>query len=80
MDKQKGSGMSELKKQRLSAGITQVELAKRTGMKQPYIARYESKAVDINQMSIENGYRIASAIGCRIEDIMEKGAIKSATV
>ena len=56
---------------RLSKGLTQVELAEKAGMKQGYISRIESGARDMSKVTMENGYRIAEALGCRMEDLLK---------
>lgn len=80
-----GDGLTRLTQKRLSRGLTQAELARITGMKQAYIAGLENRSRDINRAMTVNVYRIACALGCGIDDILEidrlrDGAKKSATV
>jgi DNA-binding XRE family transcriptional regulator len=55
---------------RMSAGITQAQLAERAGLAQTQIGRVENWDRDIGCMSVRNAYKIASALGCRIEDLL----------
>lgn len=79
-----GKPVSALTIIRLSAGITQTELAERSGMKQSYIARIENGKQDVKSISFENAYKLAQACDCDLETLMQwcmrKSAIKSATV
>jgi len=50
------------------AGMTPVQLAEKVGMKLPQISAYiNNKRV----MSLQNALSIASAVGCRVEDLYE---------
>lgn len=49
-----------LRRARAAAGLTQAELAKRLGVKQSHIARFE---IDGRRPSLESAERIASALG-----------------
>ena len=65
---------------RTSAGLTQIELSEKSGIHQVTIARLESGTRSLNNTAMATGYKLAKAIGCNMEDLIEKSAIKSATV
>lgn len=59
-----------LKRRRLEAGLTQYELAARTGIAQPNIARIEAGRYAVRFDILA---RVADALGCRV-DIVRKEA------
>ena len=61
---------NNLKNLRIKAGLTQKELAEKTGITQGKISTYE-KAANLNNVTIGNMSRIASAIGTTIDEIIE---------
>ena len=63
--------MTNLKKYRERAGITQAELAKRTGVNLRTLQDYEQGRKPINQAAAITVYRIATALGVVVEDILE---------
>ena len=62
-----GNGIKELRKR---AGLTQNELAERTGTRQSWISDIEREHYDIGNVTIRNGLKLARALGCRIEDLL----------
>ncbi len=54
---------------RVLAGLTQEQLAERTGMKQPSIARLEAGRI---KPGLETIHRIAAACGCYVNIVIEK--------
>ena len=54
-------GLRELRKKR---GLTQVQLAKQTGIAQTIISRYERGEYDVHNMTLDNALRISRALGC----------------
>lgn len=63
---------TNLKRIRMSYGCTQAELAERSGVSLRSIQMYEQRNKDINKASAETVYRISKALGCTMEDLIEK--------
>ena len=63
---------TNLKRIRATYGCTQAELAKQSGASLRSIQMYEQRRKDINKASVETLYGIAKALGCSIEDLIEK--------
>lgn len=63
---------SQLKRIRVSNGLTQTELANLSGINVKSIASYEQNPNKINKASVETIYNIADSLGCTIEDLIEK--------
>ena len=63
---------TNLKRIRNSYGCSQSELSRISGVTLRSIQVYEQRRKDINKASVETLYRIAKALGCTIEDLMEK--------
>ena len=63
---------TNLKRIRTSYGCTQAELAKRSGVSLRSIQVYEQRNKDINKASAETLYRISKALGCTMENLLEK--------
>ena len=63
--------MTNLKKYRERAGITQAELSLRTGVNMRTLQDYEQGRKPINQAAAITVYRIARALGVNVEDILE---------
>lgn len=63
---------TNLKRIRTAYGCTQAALAKESGVTLRSIQMYEQRRKDINKASAETLYRIAKALGCTIEDLIEK--------
>lgn len=64
--------VSNLKKVRIANGLLQKELAARSGVSIKVIGNYEQLRRDINHARVDIVYRLAAAIGCSIEDLLEK--------
>lgn len=58
--------MTKLEELRRKAGLTQAELAKRSGVATSTISRFE--VVGLNDAKVKTLLAIAEAIGCRIGD------------
>ena len=63
---------TNLKRIRTAYGCTQAELAKRSGVSLRSIQMYEQRNKDINNAGVSTVYRLAKALGCTIEDLIEK--------
>ena len=63
---------TNLKRIRTAYGITQAELAKRSGVSLRSIQMYEQRHKDINKASVETVLSLAKVLGCTIEDLIER--------
>ena len=61
-----------LKRLRIACGYTQATLAERAEVSLRSIQAYEQRDKDINKASAENVYRIATTLGCTMEDLLER--------
>lgn len=59
-----------LKEQRKKKGITQEELAEKTGISVYTIKKYEQGQRDINICKLENLLKLCKVLECSIEDIL----------
>lgn len=64
-------GNKNLKQKRTDAGLSQSGLASRSGVSIRMIQYYEQGRDDINKAQAGTVYRIANALGCAVEDIIE---------
>ena len=63
--------MSKLKTKRQATGLSQSQLAKRVGMSVRVLQSYEQGLRDINKAAADMVYRLAVALGCTIEDLID---------
>ena len=56
---------------RKESGLTQLELAKNSGVNLRTLQQYETKAKDINKASIKTISSLAVALGCDVNDLIE---------
>lgn len=63
---------NNLKELRKAAGLTQAELAKKSGVNLSMIQFYEQGFKDLNKAAFETGLRIAEALGCDPRDLITK--------
>lgn len=63
---------TNLQLRRKRIGISQNELAERTGISKRTIQQYEQRALDINKASAWSLYSFSKALFCDIEDLLEK--------
>lgn len=63
---------TNLKRLRVAYGCTQAELSQKSNVSLRSIQMYEQRNKDINKASVETIYRIAKALGCTMEDLIEK--------
>lgn len=59
-----------LKETRVSRGLSQSELADRSGVSLRTIQGYEIGQRDINKASGETLYKLSKALGCLMEDLL----------
>lgn len=64
--------MSNLKDLRQAAGLSQRELAEKSGVSFRMIQYYEQGANDINKAAFETGVALAEALGCDPKELLEK--------
>lgn len=64
--------MSNLKRIRESEGLSQSELARVTGVSVRMIQYYEQGYKDINKASVETAIRLARALRCDVEELLEE--------
>lgn len=70
MDEYKDKSLNSLKRQRKSAGLTQQELAGRSGVKLRMIQAYEQNYQDISKAEVGSMIRLAKALSCSVEDLL----------
>ena len=63
-----------LRELRLKAGLTQKELAIRSGVHSRQIQRVELGTSKIENLRLVNAKRLADALGVPIEELVEKGS------
>ncbi len=63
---------TNLKRIRSIYGCTQAELAEMSGVSLRSIQMYEQRNKNINKASVDTIYRIAKALGCTVEDLIER--------
>lgn len=63
---------TNLRRMRAYRGQSQAELSKETGVSLRSIQMYEQRQKDINKASAETLYRLSKALGCDMEDLLEK--------
>ena len=71
MDEFRNSSINSLKRQRKSAGLTQHELAERSGVKLRMIQAYDQNYQDISKAEVGSIIRLAKTLSCRVEDLLE---------
>lgn len=71
MDEFKDRSRNSLKRQRESAGLTQQELARRSGVKLRMIQAYEQNYQDISKAEVGSVIKLAKALSCSVEDLLD---------
>lgn len=56
---------------RTYAGLTQRALGEKAGVSVRMIEKYEQGVKNLNHASAETVYKLAKALGCRMEDLIE---------
>lgn len=72
MAESKDKSMNSLKCRRKSAGLTQLELAERSGVKLRMIRAYEQNCQDISKAEAGSVARLARVLSCGVEDLVDK--------
>jgi DNA-binding XRE family transcriptional regulator len=67
----KAKVITNLKKVRQAAGLSQTELARLAEVDLRSIQMYEQRRNDINKAQAETLYKLAKVLGCNIEDLLE---------
>lgn len=62
---------SNLKLQRIRTGMTQKQLAEASGIPVKTLGNIEQKRRNINHCRVDIVYRLASALGCEMIDILD---------
>lgn len=60
----------QLKELRIKKGLTQKELAQRTGLSVRLIQKYEQNVQDLNKVYAITIYKLAKALECSYEDLL----------
>jgi transcriptional regulator with XRE-family HTH domain len=63
--------MSKLQEKRQAAGFSQRTLALMSGVSIRTLQYYEQGALDINKASAATVYRLAFALGCHMEELLD---------
>lgn len=61
---------NNLKKIRTAAGLSQRALARNLDKPQTFISKIEAGNILPANMSLRNSYKLAEALGCRVEDLI----------
>lgn len=64
-------GVTKLQTIRKHSGMSQRELAGKSGVSLRSIQQYEQKAKDINKAAVDSLLALARALGCKVEDLIE---------
>ena len=63
--------ISKLKLIRIQKGMKQAELSEMSGIPLKCIGNYEQLRRDINHARVDIVYRLAAALGCQMEDLLD---------
>lgn len=63
---------NNLKELRRKAGLTQAQLAEKSGVNIRMVQYYESGFKDLNKAAFETGLKIAEALECDPRDLIQK--------
>ncbi len=63
--------MSNLKRIREGNNLTQAKLSEISGVSLPMIQKYEARIKDINKAQAITIYKLAQALNCNMEDLIE---------
>ena len=74
-NKELNSYKSNLKRLRVSSGLTQSDLAALSGINIKSISAYEQDPIRINKASADTLYILSESLNCSIDDLIEKDFI-----
>ena len=60
-----------LRQLRQKAGLTQVRLAKKTGIAQTTLSGYETGRYDVRSMTLENALKLSNALQCHPSELLD---------
>lgn len=63
--------MVKLKEKRLEAGLTQSQLAEKTGLNVRVLQHYEQGSKKFDHARVDKILRVCIALNCKLEDIIE---------
>ena len=63
--------ISKLKLLRIQKGMKQAELSEKSGIPLKCIGNYEQLRRDINHARVDIVYRLAAALGCQMEELLD---------
>ena len=63
--------ISKLKLMRIQKGMKQAELSEASGIPLKCIGNYEQLRRDINHARVDIVYRLAAALGCQMEELLD---------
>jgi len=63
--------MTNLQRERKKRGFTQEELAKLSDVPVSTLRKYEQEKLDINKTTVDVVKRLAKALKCKVDDIIE---------
>ena len=66
---------NSFQRRRMEAGLRQKDLAEAINRPVSYIGRIENETLNINNISMSNGYKIAQVLGCSMEDLIDKKSL-----
>lgn len=75
-NKEINSYKSNLKRIRVSSGLTQSDLAALSGINIKSISAYEQEPTKINKASVVTLFILSESLNCSIEDLIEKDYIR----
>lgn len=75
-NKELNSYKSNLKRIRVSSGLTQNDLATLSGINIKSISAYEQDPIRINKASADTLFILSESLNCNIEDLIEKSLIR----
>ena len=62
---------TNLQHHRTSVGLTQARLSEMSGVNVRMIQHYEQKTKDINKAQADTIFKLAQALSCKMEDLLE---------